>query len=221
MLTYSETKDGTVGTVTIDGSTLFLDGSTYSPDVPVVVKYYALLEETEPDTSEEETPQAAETESEPIYTADASSIKQLAEDKFSFDYADLTVEWDDTDEAFVVSFYPTATPLDESTWVYQSINRYIKFCQFAYNIDGLERIRFDISASGTDQRGNEVTFLGLSVLMSRENFALYDWDNLSYMGIWDSFVDDCYVFSLAQAFSSQLDTSKIFYDPLLRNGQIA
>lgn len=47
MLTYSESEDGTVGTVTIDGSSLFRSGNAYSVDAAVVVSYYAMMEPDE------------------------------------------------------------------------------------------------------------------------------------------------------------------------------
>ena len=215
MLTYSDSKVDTVGTVTIDGDHLFSKSARYDKDVPIVVSYYYM---NEPEPSADPTP--ASEESEPkAYTADEASIRQLAEDKFGFEYSGLSVSWDDFDEAYVVSFRP-AIAQDETTWVYLAINHYIKFCQFAYDIDGLERVRFDLTASGMDDHGNDVVFTGLSVLMTRENFASFNWDSLSYLCIWDAFVDDCYVFSLHPAFSAELDSSKVFYDPHLRDSLI-
>lgn len=52
MLTYSEDKVGTVGTVTINGDHLFKKLDKYSADAPVVVSYYAMQEQTEPDPVE-------------------------------------------------------------------------------------------------------------------------------------------------------------------------
>lgn len=157
---------------------------------------------------------------EPVYTADADGLRLLAEDKFQFAYDGLEVAWDDFDEAYAVTFHSTDMPLNETTWVYQAVNRYIWFCQYAYQIDGLDRVRFNVMADGMDQYGNEVTFEGLEVLMTRENFKKFEWDNLAFMEIWDSFNDNCYVFSLSNVFSSELDTSKIFYDPLPDDGMI-
>lgn len=219
LFTLSDGENGTVGTVTIDGSHLFRKLDKHAPDVPVVVSYYE-LEENEPETPPEDT-----TEPEPpapvTYTADAASIQQLASDKFGFEYDGLSVEWDDFDSAYAVYFHPTETPMDETHWVRQAINRYILFCQFAYEIEGVDRIRFNITADGQDQYGNAVTFEGLEVLMTKEYFSKFNWENLLYQEIWDVFNDSCYVFSLSPVFNEYLDTSKVFYDPHLRDGLIA
>ena len=62
MLTYSNDKAGTVGKVTIDGKHSFLLDSVYENDVPVVVAYYATLDEGEPAEPGEETKQPLDQE---------------------------------------------------------------------------------------------------------------------------------------------------------------
>lgn len=207
LLSYSEHKDGTVGTITVDGDYLFRELDRYDADVPVVISYYKL---EEPETPVEDDISEPDNTTAPIYTADAESIKQLAEAKFAFEYDSLSVVWDDFDNAYAVYFHPTALPLTQTTWVRTAINRYILFCQSAYEIDGVDRVRFNIMADGQDQYGNAVTFEGLEVLMTREYFNKFNWENLSYQNIWDQFNDNCYVFSLSPAFNSTLDTSEVF-----------
>lgn len=217
LLSYSEHKDGTVGTITVNGDHLFGELDKYAADVPVIISYYELKEQeapTEDNTTEPDDVAPL------VYTADVASIQQLAEAKFAFDYDSLSVEWDDFDSAYAVSFHPKAIPASEAAWVRNAINRYILFCRFAYEIDGVERVRFNIIADGQDQYGNAVTFEGLEVLMTREYFDKFNWENLSYQNIWEPFNDNCYVFSLSPVFNSALDTSEIFYDPFLRDGKI-
>lgn len=217
LLSYSEHKDGTVGTITVNGDHLFRKLDKYVSDVPVVISYYELKEH---ETPTDDTTAEPDDTTPPVYTADAASIQQLAEAKFAFDYDSLSVKWDDFDSAYAVSFHPTAIPASETAWVRNAINRYILFCQFAYEIDGVERVRFNIIADGQNQYGNAVTFEGLEVLMTREYFDKFNWENLSYQNIWEAFNDNCYVFSLSPVFNSALDISEIFYDPFLRDGKI-
>lgn len=94
-VTYSDSNVNTVGTVTIDGSHLFSESARYKRDVPIVVSYYYL---NEPEPPTDSTPTSEETEP-AVYSADEESIKQLAEDKIGFEYNDLSVSWDDFDEA--------------------------------------------------------------------------------------------------------------------------
>ena len=63
MVTYSLSKDGTVGQVTIDGHYTFFKNSVYEENVSVTVSYYKMLEPT-PEPTEEVS-----------YTADVDSIQ--------------------------------------------------------------------------------------------------------------------------------------------------
>lgn len=49
MLTFSESKEYTVGSVTIDGNHTFRKGTVYEATVPVVVSYYKMQEQEDPD----------------------------------------------------------------------------------------------------------------------------------------------------------------------------
>lgn len=209
--------------VKIGSNTMYNTANSWKSDVPIVIKYYEFSGDTEtvPTPEPESAPEpASEPSGEVVYTADVDSIRQLAEDKFQFDYDNLEVSYDDFDEAFVVAYLPANPPLDETTYIYQNINRYINFCRIAYTIDGLERIRFDVSVEMMDQYGNEAVIDGLSVIMTREYFEKFNWDNLAYLGIWDSFVDNCYYIGWPPQFSDKIDTSKVFYDPPRNDGSI-
>lgn len=50
MLTFSESKEYTVGGVTIDGNHTFRKGAVYEATVPVIVSYYKMQEQEEPST---------------------------------------------------------------------------------------------------------------------------------------------------------------------------
>lgn len=212
--TDRESDSGRVFSISIDGDAYFSETSQFPADAPIVLKYYTFVSEPVASTPE------PDPEPTPIYFADEESLRLLSESLFGFEYSDLSVFYDEIDEAFVVSFLPSAVPPDETAFVQLGINRYINFCRAAYEIDGLDRVRFDISALGTTNKGNEVVFDGLSILMTREDFDTFNWDGLSYMPIWDSFCDNCYLFLIDPVFSQYMDTSKIFYDPFLRDGLI-
>ena len=219
--TDKEKNEGKVFSVSVDGKTDYKKNALYEGDVPVVITSYALAETPEP--TAEPTPEPTEAPGAAFnpgdYAADAASLERLAAELFAFEYSGLTVEWDDFDSAFVVSFLPD-TMLDETSYVYQSVNRYIHFCQYAYQIDGVERVRFDVMLEVVDQYGQTEKMEGVSEIMTREAFEKYNWDNLAYMNIWESFSENCYYFGYNPLLTEKLDTSKVFYDPFMRDGKI-
>lgn len=215
--TDKEAIDGKVFSVSVGGKTDYKKNAMYENNVPVVITCYAYEAPPAPEPEPTEEP-AAEFAPE-SYTADTASIERLASELFAFEYSDLKVEWDEFDSAFVVSFLPDAM-LDETSYVYQSVNRYIHFCQYAYQIDGVERVRFDVMLEVVDQYGQTETIEGVSEIMTRDVFEKYDWGNLAYMNIWESFSDNCYYFGVNPLLTEKLDTDKVFYDPLTRDGKI-
>lgn len=218
-------EDGEVSLVKIGQGAVWdtwYSDNTFPSDSKVEITYHkvsAPVPSPTPEPTPSPTP-APTPEPSPVYSADAKSIKSLSEDLFSFGYSDLNVYFDDSDKTFVVSFYPTDIPSSETGFVLRGVNRYINFCRVAYGIDGVERIRFDIAASGITNKGNEVKFTGLSILMDRDEFSTFNWDNLSYLPIWDALCNSCLVFQIDPVFSQNIDTSNIFYDPYLNDGLI-
>ena len=153
------------------------------------------------------------------YSASAESIERLAVELFDFEYSDLQVTWDELNHAFSVSYLPEHV-LDETTYVNRNINRYIHFCRYAYQIEGLERLRFDVMLAGMDQYGNDMVIEGMSMLMERETFMKFNWENLEYMDIWESFANNCAYIGIDPVIGRELDESGIFYDPYMRDGKI-
>ena len=154
------------------------------------------------------------------YSADADSIKELAADLFDFRYDNLETSFDsEMDNAYVVTYRITEYQ-DITTFVYQNINRYIHFCQRAYRIDGVNRVRFDVNLLGQDQYGKDYEILGLQEIMTKETFDKFEWSNLEYQNIWETFNDECYYFGVAPEIIREVDTEKIFYDSHERDGKI-
>jgi hypothetical protein len=214
--TTIQTLDGTIKSIKVNGSSVFLKGNKYAPDVAIEITYSRFQEkEEEKETQQEEVQQ----EEEITYSADADSIERMAKDLFDFEYEELSVSYDDFDEAYVVIYRPVNV-LSISTFVYQNINRYIHFCQEAYQIEGLERVRFDVMLLGQDQYGADYEIEGLSEIMTKESFAKFNWDNLEYMDIYDAFVDECYYFGIAPEIVGEVDKTQVFYDPFTRDGKI-
>lgn len=174
------------------------------------------VEDTEAVGSTEE----VQEEEEKVYTADVDSIKELATDLFAFDYEELSVVYDDEiDEAYVIT-YREKEIRDITTFVYENINRYIHFCQKAYTIDGIDRIRFDVKLMGQDQYGQDYEITGVEEIMTKETFDKFNWDSLEFMDIWDTFNDECYYFGVAPEIVQQVDTTKIFYTPRSKDGKV-
>lgn len=215
-------NDGSVIRVKIGSNSAYNTSNAWKPDVKIVIEYYEYTgekkAELEPEKPEEEEP-TGQTEAEKVYTADEGSLEEMARDLFSFEYEELSVSFDDFDEAYVVKYRPVKV-LDVTAFVNQNVNRYIHFCQRAYEIEGLDRIRFDVQLLGQDQYGQDYEIEGLSEIMTEESFRKFNWDNLAYMEIWDAFCDECYYFGVAPEIVGDLDTTKVFYDPFTRDGKI-
>nr|WP_297704033.1 hypothetical protein [uncultured Butyrivibrio sp.] len=213
--TTSEDKENVVTMVSVDGSQLFSKGKKYNTDVPVVITYYALKDtEVKEETASEDNEPKTEESTQPVmenYSADAESLKKLAEDLFKFEYSDLDVTFDDFDEAYVVS-YTDDQIYNTTSFVNQNLNRYINYCRFAYQINGLTHIRFDVTLEGMDQYGKDYNIIGVSEIMRKDTFEKFDWDNLFLQNIWDVMNDESDYCGIAPEIISDIDTGKIAYD---------
>ena len=213
--TTSQEKADVVTKVSVDGSQLFSKGKKYNTDVPVVITYYALKDnEIKEEAAEEEEKLQAEGIAQLAieeYSADVESLKKLATELFKFKYSNLDVTFDDFDEAYVVS-YTDDQIYNITSFVNQNLSRYINFCRFAYQIDGLTHVRFDVTLEGIDQYGKDYNIIGVSEIMRKETFDKFDWDNLFLRNIWDVMNDESDYCGIAPEIISDVDTSKIAYD---------
>jgi len=209
-----ENSVGTVESLTIDGKRYYTDTSA-KKDVEIILTRYE-LKEKEPTATPTEEPKAEKKE----YTASVDSVKEMCGDLFDFEYDSLEVSYDaEIDEAYVVSYRITDC-LDVTTFVRQNINRYILFCQTAYSVPGIDRVRFDIQLLGQDQYGQDYTITAIQEIMTKETFAKFNWANLEYQNIWEVFNDECYYFGIAPEIINSVDTESVFYDPFTADGKI-
>lgn len=186
-----------VSGVTIGPDTSFNTTYSWKTDVLVIIDYYEYIEEEQGD----------------LYTADVESIKQLAQDRFRFEYDNLEVSFDEESNQFIVSYLPTRPPLSETDYLRDNVNRYINFCRFAYDVEGVEGICFDVKTAARDQYGNDAVIDALYLYMTKDTFGKYNWGNLELERIWGSFAENCDVLELAPLFEGKIEASEVFYEP--------
>ena len=163
---------------------------------------------TDSDNSESE----STTEStEKSYTANDDSLKQLFSDTILTKCDNLSVSYDETNSCYSISYFPIDDFWNETTFIRQCLNDYIKYCKEVYLIDGVASVEFRTSMNLTDSKGNVESKEVFHVRMNKDKFQSYNWDNLEYENIYDSFTSDCDFFWIYPGVLQEVDTSKIYY----------
>lgn len=146
------------------------------------------------------------------YTATSDSMQKLFEDFADFEYQDLSVEMLDNEGLAVcaVSFSYTETTLDTTDFVNNTIVEFVNYQNLAYQVNGIDGVRFVISTEMADSRGNVSMDKVEQFLMYKDTFSLYDWENTPG-SIYDQFEMDCAEFYIHPGILADTDKEKIIY----------
>ena len=174
--------------------------------------------EPEPTTAPKTTAAPKSTELSLEEKTPVEQVEALAEKLFDFEYESLEVK--EGIGLILVSYRPTCLYIDNSGWIRQNMSRYINFCRQAYQIEGMEPIRFNVLELGMDQYGEEGEFTGLDILMMPEDFALYKWDNLEWIPYNEKLLEDFRVLQIHKLFHEGFDPDKVFYEAAGPDGMI-
>ena len=152
----------------------------------------------------------------PTYEATAQSMQQLFEDSFDFAYSDLSCTMQDEDGANVctVVYKDNEAAWDESAIVRQVLSTFIDFQRLAYQVDGIDGVRFEVSEDMIDDRGNTSAEWVFTFMMDKATCALYDWDSMSGRSILSQMQRDCAEFYIAPGIYSQIDSDDVIYHSL-------
>lgn len=183
-------KDSVVYTVLSSGKEVYPNNTTDSDNL-------------EPEPTTENT--------EKTYTASDDSLKQLFSNTILTKYENLTVSYDEVNSCYSISYFPVDDFWNETTFIRQCFNDYINYCQEAYLIDDVTNVEFHTSMNLTDSKGNVELKEVFHVRMNKDKFQSYNWDNLEYENIYDSFTSDCDFFWIYPGVLQEVDTSKIYY----------
>lgn len=166
---------------------------------------------TSPTETPSPTPSAA-----PTYEATAESMQQLFENSFDFAYSDLSCTMQDEDGANVctVVYKDDEAAWDESAIVRQVLSTFIDFQRLAYQVDGIDGVRFEVSEDMIDDRGNTSAEWVFTFMMDKATCSLYDWDSMSGRSILSQMQRDCAEFYIAPGIYAQVDADDVIYHSL-------
>lgn len=101
---------------------------------------------------------------------------------------------------------------DETYFVSAALTAYIKICQEAYKIDGVDAIELYLLIPMIDAKGNEITEVGFTMIMTKDKFSTYTWSNLAYReGIYDTVAADCEQLVIHAGVKNKVDFNKVMY----------
>lgn len=156
-------------------------------------------------------PEATTETTEKSYAADENSLKQLFTDTILTKCDNLSVSFDEINNCYSITYFPVDDFWSETAFIRQCLNDYIKYCREVYLIDGVSSVEFRTSANLMDSKGNAESKEVFHIRMNKDTFQSYNWDNLEYKNIYDSFTSDCDFFWVYPGVLQEVDTSKIYY----------
>ena len=168
-------------------------------------------ETPEPESTVQEAP--AETPAPVSYEATPESMQQLFENSFDFEYSELSTSIVEEEGLQVcnVTYHNDAAAWDESAFVRQVLSTFIDFQRLAYDVDGIDAVRFEVWQDMTDDRGNTAPDLCYQFKMTKDACALYDWDAMSGRPILDQMQRDCAEFYIHAGILLKADADDVIY----------
>lgn len=109
-----------------------------------------------------------------------------------------------------VAYIYNGSSVDNAGFVRQNLTAYINFCSASYEIDGVDAVRFVVSAQTTDARGNAATAEVFRIRMDADAFSAYNWAELkNKSGSFAQIKADCVECWIDPGL--RVDDAKIFY----------
>lgn len=106
--------------------------------------------------------------------------------------------------------YKTDTPLTYNSLLNEVLSFYVKIGKEIYTQSEIEVFNFIVNGTVTDQYGTESIDKLIEISMPKENFQKYNWENLEYKPIYNSFIKDTEIFYILFSIRKELDLDKIF-----------
>lgn len=106
--------------------------------------------------------------------------------------------------------YKTDTPFTYNSLLNEVLSFYVKIGKEIYTQSETESFNFIVNGTVTDQYGTESIDKLIEISMPKENFQKYNWENLEYKPIYNSFIKDTEIFYILFSIRKELDLDKIF-----------
>ena len=129
-------------------------------------------------------------------------IKEVLKDKNNIEISTI-------DNKVIVK-YKTDTPLTFNTLLREVLSLYVKIGKIIYNNNNIQEFDFVINGDITDEYGNKKIDRLIEILMPKDNFVKYQWENLEYQPIYNIFIKETDIFYILYSMRSQIDIDKIF-----------
>lgn len=129
-------------------------------------------------------------------------IKEALKDKSNIEISTI-------DNKIIVK-YKTDTPLTFNTLLREVLSLYVKIGKIIYNNNNIQEFDFIINGDVTDEYGNKKIDRLIEILMPKDNFVKYQWENLEYQPIYNIFIKETDIFYILYSMRNQIDIDKIF-----------
>nr|DAK99159.1 MAG TPA: hypothetical protein [Caudoviricetes sp.] len=165
----------------------------------------------------EESPSDITTQVSGPYQATPESMTSLFSDNFDFDFSDLScaIVAEEGKQVCTITYKNNEVAWDESAYVRQVFSTFIDFQRLAYNVDGIDAVRFEVWQDMTDDRGNTNSELCYQLMMDESTSGSYNWDSLSGLTILAQMQRDCSEFYVAFGIMSNVNPDDVIYHSLI------
>lgn len=160
---------------------------------------------------------SSETSEETVYTSDVDSLKDLFETAVgrhilgSYTDFDVTCEMDDSTGKTVTLTYMPKIYKTES-FVYGRVSDYINYCRYVYQMEDVDLVVFNVLTVFTDSHGSQTTDTIIEVSMPKSVFETYNWANLEYTNVYDTFTEEGTLY-IHPSMQEKVDPNDVFYAP--------
>lgn len=111
----------------------------------------------------------------------------------------------------MASIIKTSTdPWDESSLVRGGFTTLVKFGTEAFKIENVDAVQVVIKTKFTDQYGKDGLDDGVRIIMSKTEFAKFDWKNLEYQSVYNQIKNASEAFYIHPAVLKNIDYSKLY-----------
>lgn len=99
---------------------------------------------------------------------------------------------------------------DENSLVRDTYTDFVKYGREVFQIEGVNRIEIEYMAPFTDSFGNESNQRAVGILMTKEEFQKFNWDNLNYQPVYQQIQDHAVYQFIHPAIMKDTSEDKLF-----------
>ena len=140
-------------------------------------------------------------------------VKEVAEKelKNKADNIEVTESYYDG-ENIAIHYLVKESVWDSSDFVRTAFTHYVNICRELYDRKDAIDIYFNVDGVIVDGKGNEETRTLIYLVMPKDKFATYNWDNLKMTNLdFEMVKNDCKIFNIKRPISNDFDETKFYY----------